>query len=209
MAPLPRPRSGGGMVFDPDRNALIYAGGAERPKVGNAHAVDRPHAWMYEFATGAWRDVPDLPFVGNHISYTTTKDASGKVRHFFTGGQIGENEITGNLADHYEWDAVNLTWTPRAKQPFARSHASSSTNGVPCGYIIAGGSTNEFGGKTNNITYYDIAPDSWTKIGELPGAVKTPVCGIDFVGGMYYCETAWYVFFVLRLVGAFFCFEFS
>jgi hypothetical protein len=190
MPKLPQPRSGGGMVYDPDRNALIYAGGAERPKAGNPHAEDRPHAWMYEFATGAWRSVADMPYISNHISYTTTKDAAGKVRHFFVGGQVGENEFSGNVKDHYEFDAVNLTWTPRAQQLFTRGHASSSTNAVPCGYIIAGGSTNEFG-KTKDISYYDIATNSWIKIGELPSAVNTPVCGIDFIGGMYYCETAW------------------
>lgn len=190
------------MVYDPARNALIYAAGAERPQLGNPHAVDQLQTWMYEFATGTWRALPDIPFFSNHISHATTTDALGQIRHFFVGGQIGENEITGNIDVHYEWDAVNEAWLPRARMPFTRSHASSSTNAVPsCGYILAAGSTNEFG-KTADITYYDIATDSWTKLGELPFAVNTPVCAIDFVGGMYYCETGWYVHIFISTIFA-------
>lgn len=193
---LPEGRAGGGMVYDPIRNALIFAGGAERPKAGNANAVDYKHAWMYEFDSPGWKTLPDIPFLSNHMSYASTKDASGKVRHYFVGGQIGENEYTGNIDVNYEWDAIGEKWIKRADMPFTRGHASSSTNAVPCGYIIAAGSTNEFG-KTKDISYYDIASDSWTKIGELPNAINTPVCGIDFARGMYYCETGWYVVLIV------------
>lgn len=184
------------MVFSAERNALIFAGGAERPVEGKANAVDYQHTWMYELSKPGlgWQEMTDIPFLANHMSYVTTKDASGKTRHYFVAGQIGENEKSGNVDDNYEWDAAAETWLKRADMPFTRGHASSSTNDVPCGFIIAAGSTNEFG-KTADVHYYDIGSDSWTKIGELPGSVNTPVCDIDFEAGMYYCETGWYVGF--------------
>lgn len=187
------------MVYSPERNALIFAGGAERPVPGNPNAEDYQHAWMYEFgkANLGWQELTDIPFLANHMSYVTTKDASGKSRLYFVAGQVGENEKSGNVKDNYEFDVASETWIQRKDMPFTRGHASSSTNGVPCGYIIAGGSTNEMG-KTADIHYYDIGSDSWTKIGELPGSVNTPVCDIDFEGGMYWCETGWYVTVCVR-----------
>lgn len=87
------------MVYDAQSNALIFAGGAERPKAGNPNAVDYKHAWKFELSKPnlGWQEVTDIPFLSNHMSYVTTKDASGKPRHFFVGGQIGENEFTGNI----------------------------------------------------------------------------------------------------------------
>ena len=73
--------------------------------------------------------------------------------------------------------------------PFTRGHASSSTRAMGCGFIIAGGSTNE-NGKTKDISFYDITTDTWTKIGELPNAINTPVCDIG-VDGYLYCESGW------------------
>jgi Galactose oxidase, central domain len=189
---LPDGRAGASMVYNPDLNALIFAGGAERPVTGKPHAVNFAHTWMYEFDNPGWQVMADIPFLSNHMSYVSTEDASGKPRHYFVGGQIGENEFTGNVADNYEWDAIGEKWIKRQAMPFARGHASSSTTAVPCGYIIAGGSTNGFR-KTMDISHYDIASNSWTKIGELPVALNTPVCAIDFVAGMYYCETGLYV----------------
>lgn len=63
----------------------------------------------------------------------------------FLAGQVGENEHTGNVNDNYEWDASKEMWIRKQSMPFTRGHASSSTNAVSCGLLIAGGSTNEFG----------------------------------------------------------------
>jgi hypothetical protein len=185
---LPKGRAGGAMAYDPNRNALIFAGGAERPVAGNPNAVDYTDAWIYELNNpGKWNTLTSIPFKANHMSYVSTRDSSGKARLYFVGGQIGENEGSGNVKSNYEFDAGKLQWIKRKDMPFTRGHASSSTNAVPCGYIIAGGSTNEFG-KTNDVSFYDIASDSWTKIGTLPSAVNTPVCDIDFDGGYYHCQ---------------------
>ena len=55
------------------------------------------------------------------------------------------------------------------------------------GYITAGGSSNSEGGHFADISYYDIPSDTWTKIGDLPEALNTPVC--DMYDGWLYCET--------------------
>ena len=188
---LPVGRAGGGLVYDPDRNALFFTAGAERPVAGNANAVDYKDTWMYSFSNpgAGWVKKLDLPFLSNHMSFVTAKDQTGKNRHYFLAGQVGENEWSGNVKSNYEWDAVNETWIKRKDLPVARGHAASSTRAIGCGFIIAGGAVN--GGKTKDVTYYDIPSDSWTKIGDLPNFVNTPVCDIDFAGGYFYCESGY------------------
>lgn len=60
---------------------------------------------------------------------------------------MGENEKSGNSDENYEWDVPSQSWIARADMPITRGHASSSTNAIGCGFIIAGGSSNEFSGK--------------------------------------------------------------
>ena len=45
--------------------------------------------------------------------------------------------------------------------------------------------------RCSDVSYYDIASDSWSKIGDLPNAINTPVCDVDIEGGWYYCFTGW------------------
>lgn len=55
------------------------------------------------------------------------------------------DESGGNLDNNYEWDVDSESWIEKQSMPFTRGHASSSTNAVNCGFLIAAGSTNEFG----------------------------------------------------------------
>lgn len=41
----------------------------------------------------------------------------------------------------------------------------------------------------SDVSYYDAQSNTWTKVGDLPTALNTPVCDIDFEGGWYYCFT--------------------
>ena len=122
------------------------------------------------------------------MSFVSAKDGTGKQRLFFLGGQVGENEWTGNVKDNYEWNVNSESWIKRQDMPFTRDHAGSSTVAIGCGFIVAGGSTNEFG-KTKDISYYDIPTDTWTMIGELPNAINTPVCA--YGDGQLFCESGW------------------
>jgi len=188
FASLPEGRAGGGMVFDSTKNELVFASGAVRPVAGKADAVDQNDTWAYSLSNpeAGWIKKADIPYHANHMSFVTAKDENGKERHFFVGGQIDENEYSGNVKMHYEWDSIDEKWIKRADMPFTRGHASSSTRPIACGYIIAGGSTNEFG-MTKDVSYYDIPSDMWIKIGEVPQQVNTPVC--DIRGEYFYCES--------------------
>ena len=188
---LPLGRAGGGMIYDTNSNSLVFAGGAERPDPGNPDAVDYRHTWKLDLGNkgAGWIAKTDIPFDSNHMSYVTTMDETLTERHFFVGGQVGENENTGNIKDNYEYDVGSDTWIKMRNMPYTRGHASSSTRAIGCGFLIAGGSTNEFG-KTKGVYYYSIPDNSWTKIGELPNAINTPVCDIS-PDGYFYCESGW------------------
>ena len=177
------------MVYDSIKNQLIYAGGTDRPVQGSREAFDKNTTWAYSFDNpeAGWQKKADMPFLANHMSFVTAKDENGKDRHFFLGGQKGENEWTGNVKDNYEWDSEGEKWIKHTEMTISRGHAASSTRAIGCGYIIAGGSSNQNGGHTSDISYYDIPTDTWTKIGDLPEALNTPVCVIR--DGILYCET--------------------
>ena len=183
-------RSGGGMVYDSKRNALVYSGGATRPMSGNLFSVDHRDTWMYSFGniSAGWVRKADMPFSGNHISFVTATDATGKERHFFVGGQLGPDEEHGNTNENYEYDAQNDIWIQRQPMPFTRGHAAASTRPIGCGFVVAGGITNEFG-MTADVSYYDIPTATWTSIGSLSNSINTPVCVIR--GGYMHCETGW------------------
>jgi hypothetical protein len=187
---LPSGRAGGGLVYDTAMDALIFSGGAQRPVPGSIFAVDYNTTWMYSFrALGAkWVRKAPIPYRANHISFVTTKDALGRDRHFFVGGQEQENEASGNMRNHYEYVVSNDTWIPRMPLPIPRGHASSSTRAVGCGYLVAGGTTN---GKVklSDISYYHVPTNNWTVgIGQLPNAINTPVCDVAS-DGQWYCES--------------------
>ena len=185
-------RAGGAMLYDTSRQALFYTAGAQRPFTDSRHADDFSDTWMYSFNNPGlgWTVMvtAQIPFLGNHMSYVTAKDPFGRERHFCLGGQKGENEALGNNKDNYEWDAENEAWFKRQSMPFSRGHASSSTRAIGCGFVIAGGTTNEFN-QTADVSYYDIPTDTWTSIGLLPLPINTPVC--DFSNGYLHCQSGY------------------
>jgi hypothetical protein len=189
FAPLPDGgRAGGGMVYDTARDTLYFAAGAQRPIKGNPNADDYNNTWKLSLSNPAdgWVSTTPIPIRGNHMSFVTARDATGKERHYFLGGQLSENECCGNIAENYEFDAVDEVWIRRQAMPFTRGHAGSSTRAIGCGFIIAGGTTNG-SGKISDVSYYDIPKDEWIRIGDLTLPINTPVC--DHNGGYLYCET--------------------
>ena len=178
------------MVYDTKRKSLFFVSGARRPKAGNSFAVDYNTTWMYSFAnpSAGWVPKDPIPYSANHMSSVTGIDDTGKERHFFLGGQTSNNECCGNHKENYEFDAENEKWIKRADMLVTRGHASSSTRPISCGFIIAAGTTNE-SGKTSDVSYYNIATDTWTSIGNIPNAINTPIC--DLRGGYMYCESGY------------------
>lgn len=194
---LPSGGTGGaGIIYDPVGNRLFYVGGAQRPYPGHYVATDTNRVWKYSFNNTSlgWTSSAPIPYTGNHISYVVARDNMNRRRYFFLGGQIGENEWTGNLAHVYEFVPATERWIQRTSMPFGRSHATASTMSVGCGFIIAGGAINTgsmTGSKmqTSNVTYYDIPTDTWTTIGDLRYPMVTPVVDVDRNGYMHFIDT--------------------
>jgi N-acetylneuraminic acid mutarotase len=141
---------------------------------------------MLDNLDGGWNAKVDTPHLGNHLGYTTIFH-QGKERHYIMGGQRGSNEPNGNTIQLHEFDIANNTWSQHKDMLFPRGHLLTSTVKYGnCGFLIMGGAIN---GKqmTSDISYYSIDTNTWTKIGDLPRALNSPVCTIaaDFY---IYCQ---------------------
>ena len=133
-----------------------------------------------------WVSKPDIPMTSNHIAAVTATDEDGNERHYFFGGQSRGNECCGNIAKVYEFDAMAETWIERAPMLFTRGHASSSAVAIGCGFLIAGGTSNELG-KLSDVSYYHIPTNTWSKVGDLVDKGNLPLCDLDTVGGYLVC----------------------
>jgi Kelch motif len=185
---IPGPRAGSSMWYNTGRNSLIVATGSTRHNVGDPDTVvDAFDVWelMLDNTSVGWTSRANMPVRANRVGFTTIM-YQGIERHYVMGGQIGVKEFNDNLDYLYEYNPNENKWTPQKSMPYPRSHFMSST--IPyktCGFIIVGGAV-QLGGKTRDISYYSIASNNWTKIGDLPSARNTPVCGI--AGEYLYCQ---------------------
>jgi hypothetical protein len=197
IPPLPDGGSAGaGLIYDTATRTLFYASGAKRPKLGDRFSVDIDTVWKFTFVRGQkqWVASTPIPFKSNHMSSVTYRDVTtNKERHFFLGGQIGENEFTGNIPDMYELIVSTETWIRRASMPMGRGHAMSSTRSIGCGLIIASGSVNTVSttvkNRTADISYYDVPTNRWTSIGSISYGMVTPIVDIDTTGYMHHVDT--------------------
>ena len=191
---LPAGRAGGGVFYDSTANALLYGAGAIRPNSGQRYAVDQPETWVYSFGnpSDGWVRKADVIFKANHMQYVTAKDANGNERHYFVGGQVGQDEANGNLNDLAEYNFLQDTWTRRTNMTVPRSHATASTRAYGCGFLIISGTTNGQV-RTRDISFYNPTDDTWTYIGDLPNGLNAPVCVITEIDGSDWvmCETGW------------------
>lgn len=187
--------AGAGMIYDSATRTIFYAGGSIRPILGNRFSVDINATWKYTFAPGKnkWVASTPIPFKSNHMSSVTYRDAATKKeRHFFLGGQIGENEHTGNVPDMYEFIVSTEQWVRRASMPMGRGHTMASTRPIGCGFFIASGSVNTataVKNRTSDISYYDIPTDKWTSIGNVMYGMVTPIIAVDRTGYMHHIDT--------------------
>lgn len=193
IRPLPKGGTGGGgIIYDSATNSLYYAAGGIRDIAAptrEIYDVNAFYKYNLDNPSAGWISMGSCPYNANHISAVTAYDKFGNERHYFLGGQIGKDECRSNLNNVYEWNAVTAEWTRRANLPFPRGHAPSSTIPIGCGFVIAGGSINSISGcynQTSDISYYDIATNAWTSIGNLSNTVKSPVCAIG-KDGYFYC----------------------
>jgi N-acetylneuraminic acid mutarotase len=182
--------AGSGMIYDTARNTLYFAGGGQRLEPGNPHPVDSNRTFKYSLQnpSAGWVETTPIPYAANHIS-SVTQTYLGQERHYFVGGQKGENEAKQNLADMYEFIASSESWVKRTFMPFGRGHATASTRPIGCGFVVAGGSINgatSIRNRTKSVIYYDIPSDRWTEVGELSQPRVTALVDIHSNGYMYY-----------------------
>jgi hypothetical protein len=200
LPPLPQGRAGGSLLHFKTTNSLVFTSGATRSDPSNIwKSTDHTDSWelVLNNTAGGWMARSPIPYKANHVSYASVPYHRGSQKHFVLGGQAAENEGTGNVADLFEYDSSNKRWIRRTNIPFPRGHSSSSTIPIPgCGFIVAGGAINGAYPKghyqTTDISYYDILSNTWTKVGDLPTKVNTPVCDIAQLsnGNNYlYCQT--------------------
>jgi hypothetical protein len=188
---MPISRGGGGLLHIQATNSLLYATGSTRR--GSTVDYQDVYELFLDNLSAGWIERQDIPYKANHVSHVTAI-YQGKQRHYIAGGQIQQKESDGNQRDNYEWDGTNKVWIKRADMKLARGHASSSTVGYGCGYLMIGGAINT-GSKTSDISYYAIDTNTWMKIGDLPKAINTPICDIVHLGtngnidDWLYCQT--------------------
>lgn len=186
---LPEARMGGAMLFDEASNTLIFAGGLNRPP--GEIPQDHDDVWVLsldDIGAGWFAKPNGLPYAANHISYETATDGFGRKRHFIFGGQDGDDETAGNIALNFEFIEQTGSWQQKGNLTTTRSHTYTSTIPISCGFLIAGGSSNEEG-MTSDVSYYDANLDFWTSIGDLPHNINSPLCEVydDYL----YCLTGW------------------
>ena len=175
---------GGGMIYDSENRMLYYAGGGQRRTADSLATTDITDTWKISIdrPSNGWVRSTPFPYKANHLSAVTTNVPVGQERHFFVGGQRGENELNGNVGDMFEFITATETWIRRASLPSARSHTTVSTHAIGCGFIMAGGTLNSDGAKkvrTSEILYYDVPNNRWTTIGDLPTPLATPPVFVD------------------------------
>lgn len=237
LADLPEPRGAGGLVYSATDNTLIYSSGATRVAVGAQDSQDYVDTWMLDLgdSTPTWTTKANGLLLANHVSSVTGTDGSGMEHYYFLGGQVSENEESGNKDQVTEYVVTGNTWENRQTMTLKRGHSNAAAIPYGDGIIIAGGSINgealpflsgffrnlgrafsaffsavvDFFSNpfdftkdgnfpnlfapvvgretTADVSFYDIASNQWTKIGELETKVKTPVC--DIKNNWLYCGT--------------------
>jgi hypothetical protein len=195
MARLPGGGSaGGGMIYDSIQDSLYYAGGRRSFYSNGEVTIDSASTWKYSFQQSTWVASTPVPYKANHLSSVTHIDYTmgGIERHFFMGGQKLLNESGGNLAFLYEFIPSDESWVQLSSMPMARGHFTASTRSVGCGFLIAGGSVNSATrqkNRTSDISYYDVARNRWTFLGNLPAAEPTPI--VTMYDGYLYFVASW------------------
>jgi hypothetical protein len=183
---LPDGRGGGSLHYLEETNSLMFSTGAIRSD-GSWEDMDNVWELSLNNVNAGWKDLPPIPYTGNHIGHVSAK-LNGRKRYFTIGGQHTSDEGNGNKVDNYEWDNIQRKWFKRKDMPYGRGHISSSTVAYGCGFFIAGGAINDEK-RTDDVTYYGIDTDSYTSIGKLPRTVNTPVCDMAYLstGKYLYC----------------------
>lgn len=183
---LPADRAGGGMVFHEHAGAreLIFAGGVDREFNSLRKHTDFGTTWRLDLNNLAdgWRNAgATMPNPRNHMAGIATCG-----RYFFVGGQHQEEEANGNQNTVSEFLPAENRWRNVAPMPIKLGHISASVMAYRCGVLVVAGTTQGYK-RSSAVFYYDAAKNFWKKVGDLPVACTTPVCGVN--GQTVMCAT--------------------
>jgi Galactose oxidase, central domain len=185
---LPDIRAGGAMFFDSIRNSIYYATGADIHAPNPPRAVDWSTMWELSITnpSAGWIQKNPTPYAAGHVGFTSVK-YQGIDRHYLMGGQQSHNTETGQFGHLFEYNSVSDTWTQKRSMLRNTTHIQSSV--LPyktCGLLVVGGKYSNTH-TTNDIVYYDIGTNTWTKIGGIPSTVSSTVC--DLINDILYCQS--------------------
>jgi N-acetylneuraminic acid mutarotase len=167
---LPSPR-GAGMLVCRGRT-LHFFGGAARITGTTVQDFAEHLTLDLDAPAPAWVQRAPLPNPRNHLGGAVL---NGKV--YAIGGQLLDNEATGNQADVHEYDPATDTWTTKASMPRPLSHISATVLPLNNRLIVVSGVTNATGAVAN-IVEFDPVANVWREITPLPAPRHSPMAGL-------------------------------
>ncbi|HEY2442544.1 MAG TPA: carboxypeptidase regulatory-like domain-containing protein [Streptosporangiaceae bacterium] len=160
---------------DPVTGQVYVVGGVTGGDVSGAS----PHGYVYDPATGAWSQLPDMP-AGRSAAAAAVIGG----RLYVTGGYLADGTLAASL-DVY--DPHTGLWSQRAPIPHAYYGSGTATLGGKL-YVVGGCRYDSGGGALCNSTavqVYDPATDSWRTAAAYPLGISFLGCGA--ISGKLYC----------------------
>jgi hypothetical protein len=159
-----------------EHNYFLGGQKGENEETGNVDIVTE-----YVTGTGTWTNRAPMTMKRGHANAATIPYRCGFI---IAGGAIN-GTAAPSLFDHIWNFVMGILDALFGIKKKAQSVSSSTTTGGASMQKIFGGGVGR--ATTADISYYDIASNAWTTIGQLPSPVKTAVC--DIKDDYLYCGT--------------------
>ena len=152
---------------------------ARTADLGNHYELD-----LNNMAAG-WKALAPLPTPRQHAGSAVYE---GKI--YYIGGQTGHDSKLVAKKDVHRYDPATNTWTKMADLPVpsgatGRGHISSSVVVVGNRILVLGGETVHISGRTNMVSAYTPASNTWRNLTSLPSARFSGVAAW-LSGNLYY-----------------------
>ncbi len=183
---------GGGAAVKVGRN-IHFFGGATNIK-GETDFIDHgdhfvlslgPTSNLSDDAT-SWTIAAPMPTPRNHMTGAALNGFA-----YAIGGQIQNNEASGNLDIVQAYDPNSDSWSTVANLPKPLGHIAASTFVRNNRIVVVGGMSHDLNGsiRSDDIFEYNPIANKWIHIGDLPSGRQSPLAGILgnqlFVAGGY------------------------
>ncbi|MFD2515175.1 malectin domain-containing carbohydrate-binding protein [Pontibacter locisalis] len=147
--------------------------------LGNLYVLD-----LNNLASG-WQTLASLPNPRQHAGSAVYE---GKI--YYIGGQTGHDDHLTAQKEVHRYDPVTNSWSKMADLPVpsgatGRGHISSSVVIVGTRILVLGGETVHKTGRTNMVSAYSPATNTWENLTPLPQSRFSGVAGV-MGGNIYY-----------------------